>query len=80
MCVCVLRHFCHASIFLTLWTVALQAPLFMGFSRQEYWSRLPCSPPGNFPNPGIEPTFLVSMPPALAGRFFITSTSWGAPI
>ena len=37
------------------WTVALQAPLSMGFSRQEYWSGLPCSPPGDLPNPGIEP-------------------------
>ena len=38
-----------------LWTVAYQDPLFMGFSRQEYWSGLPCSPPGDLPNPGIEP-------------------------
>jgi len=39
----------------TLWTVALQAPLFMGFSRQEYWSGLTFPPPGDLPNPGIEP-------------------------
>ena len=39
----------------TPWTVAHQAPLSMGFSRQEYWSWLPCPPPGNLPNPGIEP-------------------------
>ena len=39
----------------TLWTVALQAPLFMEFSRQEYWSGLPCPPSGNLPDPGIEP-------------------------
>ena len=39
----------------TPWTVAHQAPLCMGFSRQEYWSRLPCPPPGDLPNPGIEP-------------------------
>ena len=39
----------------TLWTVACQAPLSMGFSRQEYWSRLPFSSPGDLPNPGIEP-------------------------
>ena len=38
----------------TPWTVARQAPLSMGFSRQEYWSGLPCPPPGNLPNPGIE--------------------------
>ena len=39
----------------TLWNRAHQAPLSMGFSRQEYWSGLPCPPPGNLPNPGIEP-------------------------
>ena len=41
--------------FVTLWTVARQAPLSMGFSRQEYWSGLPCPPPGDLPDPGIEP-------------------------
>ena len=41
-------------LFPTLWTVAHQSPLFLGFSRQEYWSGLPCPPPGNLPNPGIE--------------------------
>ena len=40
---------------MTLWTVAPQAPLSIGFSRQEYWSRLPLPPPGDFPDPGIEP-------------------------
>ena len=40
----------------TLWTVARQAPLSMGFSKQEYWSALPCLPPGDLPNPGIKPT------------------------
>ena len=53
-------------------------PLSMGFSRQEYWSGLPCPPPGDLPGPGIEPTSLTS--PALAGRFFITSTIWEAPV
>jgi len=48
----------------------------MGFSRQEYWSGLPFPPPGDLPNPGIEPTFLTS--PALAGGFFTTSTTWKA--
>ena len=52
----------------TLWIVACQAPLSMGFFRQEYWSGLPCSPPGDLPYPGIEPVSLMS--PALAGRFF----------
>ena len=46
---------------------SLQAPLSMGFSRQEYWSGLPCSPPGDLSHPGIEPVFPMS--PALAGRF-----------
>ena len=59
---------------MTLWTVALQAPLSMGFSRQEYWSGLPCPPPGDLPGPGIEPTSLTS--PALTGRFFTTSATW----
>ena len=54
----------------TLWTVAHQALLSMGFSRQEYWSGLPFPPPGNLPDPGIEPTSPEA--PALAGRFFTT--------
>ena len=58
---------------MALWIVALQAPLSMGFSRQEYWSGLPCPPPGNLPGPGIKPTFLVSS--ALAGGFFTISTT-----
>ena len=49
----------------------LQAPLSMGFSRQEDWSGLPCPPPGDFPDPGIKPESLES--PALAGTFFPTS-------
>ena len=58
------------------WTVAHQTPLFMGFSRQEYWSGLPCPPLGNLPHPGIEPATLMS--PALAGGFLTTSTTWEA--
>ena len=49
----------------------------MGFSRQEYWSGLPCPPPGDLPNPGVKPRSLTST--ALVGRFFITSTPWEAP-
>ena len=60
-------------LFVTLWTVALQAPLSMGFSRQEYWVLL-CPSPGDLPDLGIEPVSLVS--PALAGGFFTTSTTW----
>ena len=48
----------------------------MGFFRQEYWSGLPCSPPGDLPDPGIEPASLRT--PALAGRFFTTSATWEA--
>ena len=44
-----------AQLFATPWTVAHQAPLSMGFSRQEFWSGLPCPPPGDLPNPRIEP-------------------------
>ena len=52
-CVCMLSRFSHAWLFVTLWTVARQAPLAMGFSRQEYWSALPCPPLGDLPDPGI---------------------------
>ena len=54
-------------------TVALQAPLSMGFSRQEYWSALPCPPPREPPDLGIKSASLVS--PALAGGFFTTGTT-----
>ena len=59
---------------MTLWTVAHQAPLSMGFPRQEYWSELPFLSPGDLPNPRIEPSS-----PALAGRFFTTELP-GKPI
>ena len=54
-------------LFVTLWTVAHRAPLSREFSRQEYWSGLPFSSPGDLPDPGIKPKS-----PALAGRFFTT--------
>ena len=57
----------------TPWTIACQAPLFLGFSRQEYWSGLPCPPSGHLPDPGIKSTSLMSL--ALAGRFFTTSAT-----
>ena len=69
-------HFSYVQFFATLWTVAHQAPLSMRFSRQEYWTGLPCPPPGDLPNPGIEPTILRS--PTLAGGFFTTSATWEA--
>ena len=53
-----------------------QAPLSKGFSRQEYWSGLPCPPPGNLPNPGIKHASLIS--PAKSDGFFTTSTTWEA--
>ena len=60
--------FSHVWLFVTPWTAAHQAPLSTGFSRQEYWTWLPCPPPGNLPDPEIELKSLTS--PALAGRFF----------
>ena len=70
---CVLSHFSHVQLLETPWTVAFQAPVSMGFSRQEYWSVWPCPPPGTLPHPGIEPASFMS--PALAGKFFTTSTT-----
>ena len=75
---CMLSHFSRVQLFVTLWTVARQVPLSMRFSRQEYWSGLPFPPPGNLPNPGIEPTSPVF--PTLAGRFFTTSATWEATL
>ena len=64
-------------VFATLWTVAHQAPLSMGFTKQEYWSELPLQPPGDLPDPGIEPESPVS--PAMAEGFF-TPEPWGFPL
>ena len=61
-------------LFKTIWTIACQAPLSMGFSRQKDWSGLPSLPPGDLPDSGTEPTSLMSL--ALAGEFFTTSTTW----
>ena len=57
MYACVLSRFCCVQLFWTLWTVAHQVPLSMEFSRQEYWSGLPCSPPCDLPDSGLEPMF-----------------------
>ena len=70
-CACMLSCFSRVQLFVTLWTVACQAPLSMRFSRQEYWSWLPCPSPGDLPDPGIEP-----VSPALAGEFCTTITTW----
>ena len=65
VCVCVIQ-----------WTIALQAPLSMGLSRQEYQRGLPSLPPGDLPDPGVKPTPLMS--PALGSRSFTTGATWEA--
>ena len=75
---CVLSYFSYIQLFTTSWTVAHQALLSMGFSRQEYWSGFLWPPPGALPDPGIEPASLVS--PALVEGFFTTSITWEAKI
>ena len=77
VCVCVPSSFSCVSLCVTLWTVAPQTPLSKGFSRQEHWSELPCPPPGDLSNPGIQPKFLASS--ALADKFF-TTVPPGKPI
>ena len=71
---CTLSGASCVRLFVTPWTAAHQAPLSMGFSKQDYGSGLPCPPPGGLPDPGIEPASLTS--PALAGGFFTTSATW----
>ena len=70
---CMLSHFNHVWLFATLWTIASQAPRFMGFCRQEYWSGLPCRPPGDLPDPKIKSASLTSS--TLADGFFTTSVT-----
>ena len=72
LCVCVLSRFSHVWLFLTLWT-AYQDPLSMGFSRQEYWSGLPCQPPGYLLAPGVEPRFVA---PELLVDSLLVSHQW----
>ena len=66
----------RAQLFATPCTVAHQAPLSLGFPRQEYWIGLPLPSPGDLPDPGIKPVSLVS--PALPGEFFAVSDTWKA--
>ena len=73
---CVLSRFSSVWLFVTPWTVAHQAPLSMGFTRQEYWSGLPGPPPGNLHNPGIKPVSSVSS--ALKADSLLLS-HWGNP-
>ena len=68
----VLSCFSRANLFVTPWSVAHQAPLSMGFPRQEYWNWLPFPPPWDLPNPEIEPASPMSL--ALAGRFITTAS------
>ena len=71
-----LSHFNRVQLFATSWTVAHQAPLSLGFSRQEYWSGLPHPPLGDLPNPGMEPTSPKA--PALQADSLPLSY-WGSP-
>ena len=77
LCVCVCVRVCMLScvqLFVTPWTVAHQAPLSMGFPRQEYWSGFPFAPPEDRPNQETEPMSPAS--PALAGGFFTSVLPW----
>ena len=67
----------HVWLFVTPWTVAHQAPLSMGFPRQEEWSGLPFPSPGDLPNPGMKTMSLMS--PMLAGKFLTMSATWKPP-
>ena len=69
-----LSHFSHVQLCVTPWTIARQAPLSMGSSREEYWSGLPCPPPGDLTNPGAEPSSLLS--PVLADRLPVRGHKW----
>ena len=71
-----LSHFSRGQLFATPWAVACQAPLSMGFSRQEYCSGLPFPSLGDLRDPLTEPTSLAS--PALASGFIATSATWEA--
>ena len=74
--VCILGCFSCVWLFETLWIIARQAPLSMGFSRQEYWGRLLCPPPGNLPDPGIEPVSHVSCIGRWVLFFFFNIQNW----
>ena len=77
MCVSVSRTLRHVLFFATPWMVARQAPLSMEFSRQEYWTLLPFTPPGDLPDPGIKPASSAS--PALQEHSLLLSHQ-GSPI
>ena len=75
---CMLSHFSCVWLFATQWTVACQAPLSMGFSRQEYWSGLPCPPPGDHPHLRIE--LVSAYVSCIASRFFTHWATGKAPV
>ena len=78
LCVCVVNCFCCVWLFVTLWTEAHHSPLSLGISRQEYWSGLPCLPPGDLPYPGIETASLnVS---SISRRLLYCHCHLGSPI
>ena len=74
----IVKSLSRVRLFVTPRTVAQQAPLSMGFSRQEHWNGLPCPSPRDLPDLGIEPVSLISL--ALADEFFTTRAPWEAPI
>ena len=76
LCVCA-QSLSHVRLFTTPWTVTRQSPLSMGFSRQEYWNGLLCPPPGDLPNPGIEPVFCIDRQVLY---HCLLSTTWEAQI
>ena len=73
---CMLSHFSHVRVFVTLWTVAHKAPLSMDILQARILEGLPCPPPRDLIYPGIEPLSLIS--PALACGFLTTTATWGA--
>ena len=85
-CVCAHAEVVHLFLFSTLWTIARQFPLSMRFSRQEYWSGLPCPSPWNLPKPDIEPSFptlqadsLPSEPPGKLQSMSGKQEVWAGP-
>ena len=77
-CMYMLSRFSRVRLFATLWTVARQAFLSIGFSRQEYWSGLPCPPSGDLPNPGIKSVSLI--PPAVGRQVLYHERHLGSPV
>ena len=78
MCMCMFSRFSCVPLFVTLWTVAFQAPLSMGFSRRDYWCGLPYLPPGDLPDLGMEP--MSACISCISGRFFAHWTTWEAHV